>query len=290
MKDLYHKTLLRRVMPFLFDLFRNNALQQSNSHEDDHLKEIKPDAVFFKGGFVGFPFLIAARLRYRDITLFSHESDISAGALTKLAKRWCHHTFESFGTPPAPLYFSPDGKPAVSKGLNETKKPLLLVLGGSLGAQWINNQLEEHCHDICKVFDVFIITGRNKKIKCTAKNFQQVELLPATELAQRLKESDVVLSRAGANSLFEIIAAKKPSVIVPLPSAARDHQRKNAGWFAKQGLCHVLEQNSKENLLDTLIKTKNNAVMTLNLQKSTIKNSAKEIVETISDTLKKKPE
>ncbi len=254
------------------------------------LKEIKPDAIFFKGGFVGFPFLIAARLKYRNITLFSHESDISAGALTKLAKRWCHQTFESFGTPPTPLYFSPDEKCALSKDLKKTGKPRLLVLGGSLGAQWINNQLEKQCHDICNKFYVFAITGRNKTIDCHLKNFQQVELLPATELAQKLQNADIVLSRAGANSLFEIIAAKKPSVIVPLPSAARDHQRKNAAWFEKQGLCHVLEQDSKENLLNTLLKTINNDVITSNLKRSSIKNSASSIVEIILGILKKKPE
>ncbi len=251
------------------------------------LKEINPDAIFFKGGFVGFPFLIAARLKYCNITLFSHESDISAGALTKLAKKWCHHTFESFGTPPMPLYFSPEDNIALLKDFKGNKKPSLLVLGGSLGAQWINNQVEKNCHDICKIFDIFIITGRNKEINCQEKNFQQVELLPAAELAKELHNADLVLSRAGANSLFEIIAAKKPSVIVPLPSAARDHQRKNAEWFAKQGLCYVLEQKSRKNFVEVLNTVRNDDVMTGKLKKSTIKNSAKEIVKVILDTLKK---
>jgi len=285
----FHADKIRRYLswknilaPFaiLVSLHRASAL----------LKEIQPDAIFFKGGFVGFPFLVAARLKFRDITLFSHESDISAGALTKLAKKWCHHTFESFGTPPAPLYFSPEEKVSDDAGSPKTDKPQLLVLGGSLGAQWVNNEVEKSCHDICNKFDTLIITGRNKKIGCNEKNFRQVELLPAKELAKELRNADIVLSRAGANSLFEIIAAKKPSVIVPLPSAARDHQRKNAEWFEKQGLCHVLEQDSKENLLDTLLKAQNDDVMTSNLKKSTIRNSAKEITETILNTLKKKPE
>ncbi len=95
-----------------------------------------------------------------------------------------------------------------------------------------------------------------------------------------------MLSRAGANSLFEIIAAKKLSVIVPLPSAARDHQRANAKWFATKGLCYVLEQDSKENLLEVLLKTRNNDVMTKKLKKSSIKNSAHKIAETIYESFK----
>jgi UDP-N-acetylglucosamine--N-acetylmuramyl-(pentapeptide) pyrophosphoryl-undecaprenol N-acetylglucosamine transferase len=253
------------------------------------LQKIKPDAIFFKGGFVGFPFLIVARLNFRAITLFSHESDISAGALTKLAKKWCHHTFASFGTPPAPLYFSPDGKVTPGASLKKTEKPQLLVLGGSLGAQWINNAVEKECHDICKNFDVFLISGKNKKIECNDKNFRQIELLPALDLAKELHGADLILSRAGANSLFEIIAAKKPSVIVPLPSAARDHQRKNAEWFVKKGLCHVLEQDSNETLLNALLKAQNDTVMTSNLKKSTLKNAAPEIAEIIINTLKQKP-
>lgn len=251
------------------------------------LLEIKPDAILFKGGFVGFPFLVAARTRHSSIRLFSHESDITPGALTKLAKRWCHYTFESFGTPPRPLYYSPTKNITSLKHCLKAGKPRLLVLGGSLGAQWINNQVEKHCHDICKTFNVLLISGQGKQIKCNDKDFKQVELLPAADLAKELQQADVVLSRAGANSLFEIIAAKKSSVIVPLPSAARDHQRKNAYWFAKQELCHVLKQDSRENLLEALLKAKSDNVMTTNLKKSSIKNAAPEIVEEILDTLKK---
>ena len=255
------------------------------------LAEIKPDAIFFKGGFVGFPFLIAARIRFRGITLFSHESDISAGALTKLAKKWCHRTFESFGTPPMPLYYSPEEKPVQkASSLKKKKKAQLLVLGGSLGAQWINETLEKECNDICDKFDVFLVSGKRKQILCSASNFEQTELLPANELSKKLRESDIVVSRAGANSLFEIIAAKKPSVIIPLPSAARDHQRQNAHWFEEKGLCRVLEQDSKKTLLNTLLEAQNDAVMTKKLQKSMIKNAASEIAEIITNTLKKKPE
>jgi UDP-N-acetylglucosamine--N-acetylmuramyl-(pentapeptide) pyrophosphoryl-undecaprenol N-acetylglucosamine transferase len=285
----FHADKIRRyaswknfLAPFtiLSSIYRANKL----------LKEIHPDAIFFKGGFVGFPFLIAARIRFRDITLFSHESDISAGALTKLAKKWCHQTFESFGTPPMPLFYSPEKKSFQEASSRNTGKPKLLVLGGSLGAQWINNAVEKQCHDICKNFDVFLLSGRGKKIECHDKNFKQIELLPAEELSQELHKADFVLSRAGANSLFEIIAAQKPSVIVPLPSAARDHQRKNAYWFEKKGLCQVLEQNSEKTLLNALLEARNDTVMTENLQKSIIKNAASEIAEIITNTLKKKPE
>ena len=189
-----------------------------------------------------------------------------------------------------PLYYSPETESPPKAPSSDTGKPNLLVLGGSLGAQWINNEVGKHSHDICKNFNVFLLSGRGKNIECNDRNFRQVELLPADELSQKLHKADLVLSRAGANSLFEIIAAQKPSVIVPLPSAARDHQRKNAYWFEKKGLCHVLEQSSTEDLVSTLLKAKSDTVMTSRLKKSSIRNSAKEIAVVIINTLKKKPE
>ncbi len=281
----FHTDKIRRYFS-IKNFFAPFTILHSIQRANKLLKEIKPNAIFLKGGFVGFPFLIAARINHRNITLFSHESDISAGALTKLAKRWCHYSFESFGTPPHPLYFSPEKNTFSKTQFDESKKPRLLVLGGSLGAQWINEQVEKECHDICKKFNVLLISGQNKKIKCNDKNCTQVELLPAAELANELHNSDIVVSRAGANSLFEIIAAKKPSVIIPLPSAARDHQRANARWFAKKRLCHVLEQGSRVDLLEAILKAKNDDVMTKKLQKCGIENSAKKIAEIILDSCK----
>lgn len=245
------------------------------------IKKIKPNAIFFKGGFVGFPFLIAARIWHHKITLFSHESDISPGALTKFAKKWCHRSFESFGTPPMPLYYSPARKASPAEAKTSSDKKNLLVLGGSQGAQWINEKLEKECNDICNNYNIIAITGRGKKINCTAKNFSQVELLPADELAKKIQKSDIIVSRAGANSLFEIIAAKKPSVIIPLPSAARDHQTLNAKWFKKQGLCHVLNQSQNKKLLKAITEAQNDKVMTSELKKSSIKNSAPAIAKEI---------
>lgn len=281
---------IRRYMSWK-NIFAPFRILESVQRANILIEAVQPDAIFFKGGFVGFPFLVAARMHHKDVQLFAHESDISPGTLTKLAKKWCHYIFESFGTPPMPLYYSPDQKIVQNTTpLKKKEKPQLLILGGSLGAQWINETLEKECNDICNVFDVFLVSGKEKQIHCSASNFQQTELLPADELAQKLHESDIVVSRAGANSLFEIIAAKKPSVIVPLPSAARDHQRQNARWFEEKGLCHILEQDSDKTLLNTLLEVQNDTVMTNDLQKSTIKNSAPEIAEIITNTLKKKPE
>ncbi len=249
------------------------------------IKKSKPSAIFFKGGFVGFPFLIAARVWHREIKLFSHESDLSPGALTKFASRWCHASFESFGEKPMPLFYSPEKK---LNAPQKSEKQKLLILGGSQGAQWINQKLEKECAELTKQFDTLLVSGQGKSISCKAKNFRQVELLPADELAQELHNSDIVISRAGANSLFEIISAKKPSIIVPLPSAARDHQTLNANWFAEKGLCHVLLQSSENSLAGEIKKTQNDKILVENLNKSTIKNAATEIAETILKSIKKK--
>lgn len=255
------------------------------------LKKSAPDAIFFKGGFVGFPILLAAKMSRWNGKIFTHESDISAGALTKFARRWADISFESFGTPSTPLFFSktPGTAPTKEKTTPPPKKPSLprlLVFGGSQGSLWINRQLEQNRHDIIKKFDTLVVTGRGKPLK-NCSGIEQVELLPAEKLSTEILRADLIVARAGANSLFEIVAAKKPSVIIPLPSAARDHQRLNAHWFSDRGLCHMLEQHETKKLIDSLQEAQSDIVMTRRIKKSEIKNAAPEIAEKILKMIKK---
>ncbi|MBT3349243.1 UDP-N-acetylglucosamine--N-acetylmuramyl-(pentapeptide) pyrophosphoryl-undecaprenol N-acetylglucosamine transferase [bacterium] len=251
------------------------------------LQKINPDAIFFKGGFVGFPFLIAAKLGKFRGKIFTHESDISAGVMTKFARRVANETFESFGNPQTPLFFSNAEKPAPKK--EKTTPPLfkILIFGGSQGARNLNELFLKNAQSLLKNCHYIVVTGREKKLNFSHPNFEQFEMLPATELSQKIAESDFVISRAGANSLFEIVAAKKPSLIIPLPSAARDHQRKNAEFFAEKNLCHVYEQDSKASFPAAVKSAITDEKMRTALSTSQIRNAAPEIAEKILKFLEK---
>jgi len=245
------------------------------------LKKEQPEILFFKGGFVGFPFLIAASVmnltKKHKIQLYSHESDASVGALTKIARSLADKVFESFGEPPLPLFFSPQG---IQNTVN-TSLPKILIFGGSQGAQFLNNLFIHNSGEILEQFQVTLVTGLNKAITIDHPHFTQHELLPVTDLSQKIHESDLIISRAGANSLFEIVSAKKPSIIIPLPSAARNHQALNADWFKRRNLCAVYPQDSTKDFMRKIEMTLNSKIIKGALEKSNIQNTAPQICQTI---------
>lgn len=250
------------------------------------LAKIKPDVVFFKGGFVGFPFLVALVFSNFRGKIYGHESDIESGKLTKLLTNFADKVFYSFGEPAYPLFFSAEN-PA-KKQISPTpfvkgEKKELLIFGGSQGAQFINELIEKNLEKLVKKFNITLLTGVGKLIK--SKNFagfSQKEMMSAAELSQEIRQADLIVSRAGANSLFEIVSAKKPSLIIPLPSAAKNHQLKNAQFFAKKNLCHIFEQEKSDNFIQSIKKCFNDKKLKTSLQKSTLQNSAKKIAEEIT--------
>ncbi|MCF7846964.1 MAG: glycosyltransferase [Candidatus Gracilibacteria bacterium] len=251
------------------------------------LRKNKPDVLFFKGGFVGFPILVAAKLFGFRGKIVSHESDISPGALTLLVRKFAHQHFESFGKTPTPLFFETKKKTAPKKASPTPPGGKILFLGGSQGANFLNILCKNHVRQLVKTRHVTVITGVGKAVNFRHKNFEQYELLPAEELSRRLKHADLVISRAGANTLFEVIAAKKPSIVIPLPSSARNHQWKNAQFFAQKNLCRVFPQNSRKSFLKAVTAAQKDHQMKTALQKSQIKNAAGKIAETILNFEKK---
>jgi len=244
------------------------------------LKKTKPDVLFFKGGFVGFPFFVAVKflMRFKG-KIYSHESDISAGVLTKMVEKISHQTFRNFGNSAFPLFYTPPLRGRAEKPQQKGKN--VLLLGGSQGAGFLNN-LSLQCHDkLLEKYAVTLLTGRGKKVAIRHDNFEQFELLPASEIAEKISESDLVISRGGANSLLEIIYAKKQSIIIPLPSVARNHQLLNAKYFEKKGLCRVLEERhaTSANLLKTIMEVLNDKKMRTALDKYDLHNAAGKIAE-----------
>ncbi len=230
------------------------------------IKEIKPDTVFSKGGFVSVPVVIAARKKAPVIT---HESDYTPGLANKISLRFADTvcvTFEDTlahvkgkgvhtGTPIRPELYKGDAARGLAFTGFDGEKPILLVMGGSLGAQAINDALRKALPRILRSFDVIHLCGKGKLDPAICEEgYRQYEYI-GEELPDLLAATDIILSRAGANAVFEFLALCKPALLVPLPlSASRGDQILNAGYFSRKGFAMVLEQENltPDTLLDAL--------------------------------------
>lgn len=261
------------------------------------LKEIKPDIVFSKGGFVALPVVIAAKKL--NIPVISHESDLSFGLANKIILKYADKVVTSFektalknkkcvylGSPIRQEIFN--GSQA--KALKETEfiknKKTVMFFGGSLGAKAINNIVFKCLPQLVKTYNVIHITGKGNKINFKHKNYYQTEYTDKIENFFAL--ADIVVCRGGANSLFELLAISKPMIIIPLSlKASRGDQIENAKYFKEKGWAKVImgENLTPSALLSTLDKTDVKVLQT-NMQNSSLKNSNSEIVKLLEETLK----
>ncbi len=219
------------------------------------LKALSPDVVFSKGGFVGVPVVKGARKL--GIPCIIHESDYSVGLANKLcfsaAEKICCDFPETLKSLPAEkgiLTGSPVRK-ELSEGNAgngrivcgfEDGKPVLLVIGGSLGAAAVNEAVRNALPELLKKYNVIHICGKGK----TDDSFNNMEGYRQFDyvgrgLADLFAAADIVVSRAGANSIFELLALKKPNILIPLPGGRGD-QLLNARSFEGQGYSMVIRQ------------------------------------------------
>ena len=231
------------------------------------LKEIKPDVIFSKGGFVSVPVVRAAAAL--KIPCIIHESDMTTGLANKLcipvAKKVCCNFPETLNHLPkekAVLTGSPI-REELSKGNKlaayevcgfTANKPVIMVIGGSLGSMAINKAVREALPSLLHDFQVVHICGKEKidNLLLTTKGYHQFEYLKA-ELKDIFAMADVVISRAGANAICEILALKKPNLLIPLPAgSSRGDQILNAASFEAQGYSMVISEDdlSKELLVE----------------------------------------
>lgn len=215
------------------------------------LAKIKPDVVFSKGGFVSVPVAIAAGIL--RIPLVIHESDFAPGLATRLAARFARKVCLSFPTTHPDHKIQITGNPVRAVGSAERgreflkfkkERPIVLVAGGSSGAVFFNFLMERSIFELEKKVNVVWLCGKNKKPSCQPQtaDCRLFEYLDA-EYLNVLAASDLVVSRAGANALFEIAAAGKPSVLIPLPAEiSRGDQIENARFFERAGASVVLPQ------------------------------------------------
>lgn len=228
------------------------------------LKEIKPDVIFSKGGYVALPVVIAAHRL--GIPVISHESDYTPGLANKISSSLCVKTLTTFphtakllknglfvGPPIRKELFETDKRQALKRFGFKGERPVLLITGGSQGAQAINAAFNQCKSDLLPRFDVIHVAGKNnlshenKDASClqnaNEKGLFSTEFLPDMENA--LAIADVCVSRAGSNTLFELMSLAIPTVLIPLPKGiSRGDQVLNANYFERLGLAYVLSQNA----------------------------------------------
>ena len=222
------------------------------------MKQLKPDVVFSKGGFVTVPVVLAAKKR--KIPAIIHESDMTPGLANKLclssATKICCNFPETVSTLPADKAVL-TGTPIRQELLHGDKeaarnfcgfssdKPVLLVIGGSLGAASVNENVRKILPELLKEFQVIHLCGKGKtdsSLEHTA-GYVQYEYIKE-ELCDLMAAADVMISRAGANAICELLALKKPNLLIPLSAgASRGDQILNARSFEAQGFSMVIDED-----------------------------------------------
>ena len=248
------------------------------------IRQLKPDVIFSKGGFVSVPVVLAGKRC--KVPVIIHESDMTPGLANKIAipsaaKVCCDfpETLKSLPEGKAVLTGSPirqellsGNKIAAMDMCHFTSdKPVILVIGGSLGAVAVNNAVREALPELLKDFQIIHLCGKGKMDESLkdVEGYCQFEYIK-NELRNLFALADIVISRAGANAICELLALHKPNLLIPLSAnASRGDQILNARSFERQGFSLVLEEEqlTKETLL--------NAVKTLYENRTTFINSMK---------------
>lgn len=233
--------------------------------------KLKPDVVFSKGGFVAFPVVVGAWLN--RIPVVAHESDMTPGLANKLCypfvKKICLTFAESkkyfkdvnktvvTGTPIRPQLFGGNREQGLALCGFSADKPCILVIGGSLGAGSINRCIREAINELTTNYQVVHLCGKGKLDPSLegVHGYRQFEFAHE-ELADLFAVASIVISRSGANSLYEILALIKPHILIPLSTqVSRGDQLQNARYFEKLGISRVILD--EELTADTLIRTLN---------------------------------
>ena len=265
------------------------------------LKQIQPDVVFSKGGFVTVPVALASKKSH--IPTIIHESDKTPGLANKLAIPAATKVCCNF---PETVKYLPEGKAVLTgspirrellsgnklaalKFCNFTAdKPVLMIIGGSLGSVAVNTAIRNILPQLLKTFQVIHLCGQGNLDESFIgkQGYVQYEYIKQ-ELADLFALADVVVSRAGANAICELLALRKPNLLIPLPAAAsRGDQLLNADSFKRQGFSKVLQEEeiTDQLLLDTILDLyQNRADYVAAMEKSGQSDAITKIVELIKE-------
>lgn len=269
-----------------------------------NLKKDRPDIIFSKGGYVAVPVVRAARLL--NIPVIIHESDMTPGLANKLCftsatKICCNfpETVEMLPKKKAVLSGSPIREELLTGSKDAAlqftglsgEKPIMMMIGGSLGAQKLNAVLREALPELLKTFDVIHLTGKGNvdESLLSVEGYRQYDYINE-ELKDLFAAADIVFSRAGANAICELLALRKPTLLVPLPKGeSRGDQVLNAESFQKQGFSMVMDQAdlTKETLTDALLSLyENRETYVAAMESSNQKNGVDVILGLIDEIVK----
>lgn len=252
------------------------------------------DLVFSKGGYASYPAVWAAhRLK---IPIISHESDLSPGLCTRMIAGKCRYILTSFpetaekfrngkwvGSPIRREIFSGDASSARRKYGFSGTKPVLLVLGGGSGSRILNEAIRKQLAKLLPDFDILHLCGKGNIVKSTHRGYIQLEY--EADMGDAYACCDLALSRAGSNAVFELIALKKPALLVPLAHATRGDQAKNAAYFAKKDLCAILDEQQLDQLPSALLCLYGNARIRNALQSDITVSATQAISEIIRSVI-----
>lgn len=249
------------------------------------IRQLKPDVIFSKGGFVSVPVVLAGKRC--KVPVIIHESDMTPGLANKIAIPSAAIVCCNF---PETLKSLPEGKavltgsPIRQELLSGNKiaamdmchftsdKPVILVIGGSLGAVAVNNAVREALPELLKDFQIIHLCGKGKMDESLkdVEGYCQFEYIK-NELRNLFALADIVISRAGANAICELLALHKPNLLIPLSAnASRGDQILNARSFERQGFSLVLEEEqlTKETLLAAVKNLYENRTTFINSMKN----------------------
>ena len=265
------------------------------------LKKYKPDVVFSKGGFVSVPVVLAAK-HYKIPTII-HESDMTPGLANKIcipsAKKVCCNFPETLkylpedkavltGSPIREELLRGDRLAGLQYAHLSSNLPVILVIGGSLGSVIVNQTVRGVLPALLKEFQIIHICGKGNLDESLigTPGYVQYEYVDKP-LRHLFAASDLVISRAGANSICEILALRKPNILIPLSAAAsRGDQILNANSFAKQGFSTVLEEEvlTADTLYHAVTETYKNRQTFINtMGQSELNNAVGTIIKLINE-------
>ena len=224
------------------------------------LRQVKPDVIFSKGGYVALPLVTSSKSM--RIPVLTHESDITPGLANRIIARTAEKVLTTFpetapmiekgkglyvGAPIRADLFEGDRERGLSFLGLAGEKPVLAVMGGSKGARFVNETIRGNLEALCAEFDIVHMCGKDNvedsdRTKAFADSYRQYEFI-GKELPDVLAATDVVVTRGGSNSIHEFAALAKPMLIIPLSKqASRGDQVLNANSFEKRGLAVKLEE------------------------------------------------
>lgn len=280
---------------FIKNLSIPSRLKKAERECEDIIGKIKPDLIFSKGGYVSVPVVSAGKKL--KVPCLAHESDLSAGLATRLNAAKCKKTLTAFpetaekikngkyvGTPIREELFLSDRRKALAKYAFNASKPTLLVFGGGSGSAAINAALRANILPLAKKYNVLHICGKGNIMQNNIAGYVQREY--EADMGSAYACADLVVARAGANTLFECIALKKKALFIPLENAAtRGDQLANAEYFLNKRLCAVLREKDLNNFYKAVEDAFTNREIAENLKLTPFVNGAENIIKEIEEII-----